>query len=177
MKAHLFLIGLVIILFLNSCTGGGPNIVNQYGYNVEIIAEGTLKHGTGYTTFLYKDYNTLLADKKKELANKLASEKDAEKELLAIPRGGIATIEIARTTIDAANTNMFEYVIFENGKEIYRKHGKNSVPNAPHTGDGIHWWNVDLITFPKPITNQMTVYVVDNLHQIRAKYIITKTKK
>lgn len=176
MKAYLFLAGIVILL-LNSCAGGGPNIVNQYGYTVETITEGELKHGTGYTTLLYEDYNILLADKKKELANKLASEKEIQKELRTIPKGGMATIKVARTTIGAANTGMFEYVIFENGKEIYRRQGTNRVANTPDSGDGVHWWNIDLITFPKPITNQMTVYVVDNLNQIRAKYIITKPKK
>ncbi len=177
MKMKILIAGICIIL-LNSCVEPRPNIGTMNGYTIETITEGKLPPGeTGYTIFKYYDYNELVSNKKKELSNNLSSEKIIKKELSYIPKGGMATINIGRTTLTEANTNNFEYVIFENGEEIYRKKGRNNIPNTPSEGDGTNWWNIDTLVFPKPIKHQMTIYIIDNFNHIRAKFILTKNKK
>ena len=161
------------IMLLSGCADQSK--VNYGGYSSVASVDNAGKYpNSGFTTAAYNDYSILYSNKKKELVNKMAGEKEMQEELRAIPKGGMATVTLYRSTIDSANTENFEYVLYENGKQIYRKKGRNQIANTPSSGGGKYWWNIDVVVFPKPITSQMTLYVIDNLSQSRDKYIITK---
>ena len=122
----------------------------------------------------YKDYQTVYNERVNELDNRLADEKTRRSEIDTISAGGMIIITIQRYTIEAANTRNFEYVIFENDVEVFRQHGTPSVPNYTVNSSGTTtWWNIEVISLPNVIKDNITLYVIDNLGGGRDEFKIT----
>jgi len=141
------------------------------GYKIE---QKKNKETYGNIRIKYEDYEHTKEQKLKELNNEFASEEKINKEIGELPKGGYIKVNIERSTIGAANTEMFEYVIFENGKEIYRKKGTSDIAETP-INPGEMWWNIDIIELSKEIETSITLYVIDKLGG-RDEFIISKIK-
>ena len=167
------LFGGIVIALLNSCADQSKVVYGGYSNQASTDNKGT-NPKAGYSTLRYITYKMLYEETKKKMLNKLASKQETKRELNKIPKFGRAEITIYATTIDHANTNNYEYVIYENGKQIYRQKGRNEIASTPSSAGSNYWWNIDIVNIPKHITSQMTLYIIDNLTMRRDKFVITK---
>jgi hypothetical protein len=156
-------IALILIFVLPYETRSSAQSLYNKGNNYQISHEEKNDPQRGWIRIEYKSADFLIAEKNKELDNRMADVRTRERTLSDIPRGGFIIISIQRLTIDAANTEMFEYVIMEGEKEIYRKQGKFDIPEAPTRSLKSWWWNTDVVGLRKAIDSNIKLYVIDKL--------------
>lgn len=121
----------------------------------------------------YKSHAMLVKEYRAELENRLASAAEIASAPARLPRGGRVIVHIKRSTIGAANTQYFQYVVAKNGEEIDRIQGDYNVPNVPTTAGG-WWWNLDVVDIDTDFDDELTFYVIDELAGARDQFVITK---
>jgi len=175
MKKAKIIFVILAAFFMTSC--GGPRksrhfSTNGNGYFIQHVPNKTATYG--FVNLEYKDHKFITAKELKSLKNRRASAAEIEKALTVLPKGGAFYIFIERLTIDAANTRWFEYIIEQDGKEIYRSKGKPKVPNTPlNTALDRTWWNTDVIALRKKYELPLTLYVIDNINDDRDVFVIS----
>lgn len=146
----------LILASLISCATMSP--VAPTGYEITKIEnkEKPTMSGYGSVKVTYQARDTYAAGTEERIKNEMLAEKEASELRSMIPKGGMFYIEIFRRTAESASLNMFTYIYFKNGKEIYREEankGKlpgNIVAKTPHSkGEyNYHWWNEDIAYVP-----------------------------
>jgi hypothetical protein len=145
------------------------------GYSVKKLS-GKHKYG-GVTKVEYQSLTDLIAEAKKEsqkemwTKEKLQSRVDAYKSACI---GGKIRLDIERTTIGSANTEMFSIIIKDiNENELYRVNLDSSIPNYSSE----NWWNIGFCYIDIRIKAPFYVYVVDKLEDAPFKFEVTPIKK
>ncbi len=161
MKKILTLQIIGVLIFLSSCT------VYKYGSKV------TVDNKSASAKVEYKSYNYLINETKKKSTTEMWDEKRLQNELEQVPKGGYVIIHITASTIGAANTEYWSYVIKDmDGQEITRKHGDNDIPEYTTSQYGTTWWNIDLVPIMTKINGPFKVFVVDELMSRRSEYTV-----
>jgi hypothetical protein len=150
-------VSIFVITLLCSCISSLYNNVSR-GYDLQ---RNETSKAWGSVAISYEDYDDLYQKEMEKLNNNKASEKIRRLTLSNIPIGGYIFIYIKRPIMQTANTNNFQYILFENEQEILREKGRDRVAETP--GNDQLWWNVDRIGLDHPIENSLTLHVVDNL--------------
>ena len=174
MKKLLLLASVFFIMLLNSCSATIPGLPGSKNYTITHTQKKSEKYNLpGNVRITYKDYVFVINEEKAILDSRMASAKEVNSVLRTIPKGGYAYIAIKRGSIGLANTKYFEFILKENRKEILRERGSNDIADVPIRGGGM-WRNSHIVIFPKPITDKMTLYVVDLATGTRDEFIISK---
>lgn len=168
---------LLICLQLFGCATIYGNARNKgNGYDIISTPNPTALGNYGSVSIEYKDHSLLLRDELTALRNRFASEWAINNASLDIPLGGQVFIIINRISIGAANTNNFIYVVTKDGNEVSRRKGLDSIANVP-SGSSRMWWNSSIVNIEEPFDKEITLYVIDDLHGGRDKFIIKKPMK
>lgn len=106
-----------------------------------------------------------------------------KREILPPPKPGslnyeVLTVHIERSTIGAANTKWFTYLIRQDGKEIQRQKGTTGVRGVPSTpvAAGKPWTNTDVVITKKIFKKPFQFFVIDDISKERSEYLITPPK-
>ncbi|MDF1644545.1 MAG: hypothetical protein P1U80_10215 [Pseudomonadales bacterium] len=172
-KAYIVLCLLLVLsgcAALNKITGLPYNEGN--GYSIEHDKQ---IYGGG-VTIEYKDNNFLRTEVTKTMNNRMSSESELKEALENLPQGGRIQIHYEALTIDAANPKWLEYVLLKDGKEIYRRKGRDSIANRPisYSGGVGFWWNIDVLDINAPIEFPVELVVVSNLKNERDTFKLSK---
>jgi hypothetical protein len=124
----------------------------------------------------YRDSGLLESEIKKRMENRMASEFELQQALDQIPAGGRIFVHYEAITVEAANTEWLEYVLFKDGEEIYRRKGKDQIAEVPtsYSGGIGFWWNIDVVDIRQPITVPFKFIVISNLKYQRDTFTISK---
>lgn len=155
-----------VLLFFSSCT------VYKYGSKVTMDSKSTS------AKVEYKSYNYLINETKKKSTTEMWEEMRLQKELDRLPQGGYVFIHINASTIGAANTKYWSYIIKDiNGKEITRKHGVDDIHEFTSTQYGTIWWNIDLVPITTKINGPFKVHVIDELTSKNIEFTVYSDQK
>ena len=159
-----FIIALLPLMF--SCAAQ-----NKYGSKV------TLEERGPNTKLAYKS-PAQLEHEKREKADKLKwDKKELKEELNKIPNGGYLEIQVFASTVEAANTNLWTYIVEDKkGNEIVRRKGRDQVADYVTTDFGTVWKNLSLVYIPKELTKPFTVYIVHQVSNERSEYTVYPDK-
>lgn len=161
MKKNLSVVILVYFLIhISGCIPGyfvGSKIV-KYGSTIEVLEKGAK------STIEYKGYDILYNELMSKANVQMWDEKKINQEITSIPRGGYVVVTFNASTIGAANTKYWEYVIKNlKGEEIVRKKGADVIPEFTATEYGTNWWNIEIVYINDKVTEPFNVYVIDKL--------------
>ncbi|MCW4469104.1 hypothetical protein OGH69_09025 [Flavobacterium sp. MFBS3-15] len=145
------------------------------GYKVKLIS-GKHKYG-GTTELKYTSLVQEIENLKKESAKEMWSEDKLKSETDILKRsakGGIVMLTVERSTIDAANSDMFSIIVKDKDeKEIYREDFDSNVAEVSSSV----WWNINNSFIPSKVKAPFYVYVVDGLQDAPFKFEITPIMK
>jgi hypothetical protein len=83
--------------------------------------------------------------------------------LSQVPLGGTVKAYIERSTIGAANTEYFTFIVFDaSGREVLRHVGSDDIANVP-SGSSDMWWNIELFNLPGNMQRPLIIRAVDTL--------------
>ena len=149
--------------FLFGCASTPPRGTHAnegHGYTIEHTEKNTKNYGS--VSIEYESREVLMQEKLRELDNRLADEATRADELAAIPAGGYIFLHIRRITIASANTDMFQYVVTDGDKVLYRADGEWRLPSTPVSRFDT-WKNIEVLRLKQPIQTGISVYVIDKL--------------
>ena len=175
-----FLTIIITSLLLCSCAtnnnmGFGFNFTNQTIFHHH-IEQNVNPESHGTVSVLYKSSYIVYTGEYAKLKDSLLREPtllEGQALANAAPKGGQILISIGRSSIEAANTKHFEFIILQDGIEIYRVNGNDRIPNVPSSRNG-DWMNYKAVTLTQPFENNLKVYVIDKVNGGRDEFIITK---
>jgi len=121
----------------------------------------------------YRPYELLVSQARKSAANQMISESELDSQFQRIPKGGQILVSISRSTISAANTKYFTFILTEGDREVARETGFDMIPNLPALGSDL-WYGFHLININEPFDNEISLFVVDNLSTTRNEFLISK---
>jgi hypothetical protein len=169
MKLTLTILFSFFIIF-QSCASGLYTVGSKqvkHGSTVELIEY------QAFATIEYKNYEYLYKKLQDDAKVQLWTSKKLESKTSILPKGGYIQVEVKGLTIDAANTEWWEYVVQTmEGEEIIRQSGEHSVPNYTTSEYLTTWWNIDIISLNDKIEKPFKVYVIDKLQNKRSGFIV-----
>ena len=125
----------------------------------------------------YQSYEYLLRDIYKKSNIEMWTKDRVDREIKLSPHGGYVIIIISRSTIGAANTKYYNYIVQSmDGTEILREKGKDNTPHYTVSQYGTVWWNTEFICINKKVTGPFRVYVIDTISSKRSQFIIYPDK-
>ena len=125
----------------------------------------------GSTRLEYKSYSELRSELNKKAETQLWAQQEITNQKAILPVGGELIVYIQRITIGAANTKWFTVIVKDEGTEIVREKGEESVPDYFVLLDETIWWNLMIVDLPSH-SEHFTVYVVDALLNKRHEFSI-----
>lgn len=123
----------------------------------------------------YRDKAFLENEVRAKMSNRMASESETQSEISRLPAGGRIFITYETLTIEAANTKWLEYVVMENGVEVFRKKGRDKIAEVPKSSSGAvrFWWNIDVVDLSKPVGKTFEFIVISNLDNKRDTFTVS----
>lgn len=154
---------------LNEAMGLPVNKGNGY-----IIKQDKKIYGGG-VHIEYRDKAFLENEVRVKMSNRMAPEAETQAELNRLPAGGRVFITYEQLTIEAANTKWLEYVVMENGVEVFRKKGRDNIAEVPKSSSGgiRFWWNIDVVDLPKSLGKSFDFIVISNLDKKRDTFTVS----
>ncbi|KPQ28888.1 MAG: hypothetical protein HLUCCX14_08345 [Marinobacter excellens HL-55] len=171
-----YLLALTILLTLSGCAAldkmAGLPVNEGNGYAIE----HERKIYGGGVHIEYRDPELLENEIRTQMENRMASESELQDALDRIPEGGRIFVHYEATTVEAANTEWLEYVLFKDGEEVYRRKGKDQIAEVPtsYSGGIGFWWNIDAIDLRQPIKVPFKFIVISNLKDQRDTFTISR---
>jgi hypothetical protein len=151
--------------FFTSNTGNGF-FVNQ----VNSILD---QNATCCDSIEYKPYELLVSETKRFAQNQLLDNRQTELKLASLPKGGKIISTIRRSTIDAANTKYFTFILMDSDREILREEGYDRWPQIPSSGSDL-WRNIHVTNLSDPFGEDLTIFIVDNVMRTRNEFKILR---
>ena len=154
---------------LNEAMGLPVNKGNGY-----VIKQDRKIYGGG-VHIEYRDKAFLENEVRVKMSNRMAPESETQAELNRLPAGGRVFITYEQLTIEAANTKWLEYVVMENGVEVFRKKGRDNIAEVPKSSSGAvrFWWNIDVVDLSKPVGKTFDFIVISNLDKKRDTFTVS----
>lgn len=147
------------------------------GYSVKKIS-GKQKYSGEKTTVIYISLSQYIKELNEDAKREMWTKAELESTIAKYKKyalGGIVELKIERSTIGAANTDMFTVIIKDSADiELYREELESRIPNTPNGSD--NWWNVGSAFLPRRIQMPFYIYVVDKLADAPYKYEVTPIK-
>ncbi len=147
----------LLFLFIISCASNNLMVANGANIESEKWNDGI---GIFYDSYKYQLNELKLWDKE------IVSQKSK-----TLPPGGTVTVHIIRQTIESANTRNFTVIVMEEGKEVFRKVGKDNFPKA--SSATANWISYLPVPIPKKLNHSFDVYIVDDIRLKKYHYKIT----
>jgi hypothetical protein len=146
------------------------------GFSVKQIS-GKHRYG-GITKIEYKCLAQVLFDVEQRADKQMWTKEDKISAIQACKvagKGGQIRLDINRSTIEAANTDMFSIIIKDiDEKEIWRTELPSKTPETPSSNPlGDFWWNIKFKGIDKRIKAPFYVYVVDRLEEAPFKFEVS----
>ena len=164
-KKLILLFSFYSLINLYSCSPGLIYVgakESKHGSTVEVIEKAATSRVE------YKSYKVLYNELQSKATLQMWDKNRIETETNQLPSGGYIIVNITGITIDAANTEWWEYVIQTiDGQEIKREKGKRNTPQFTTSQYGTTWWNIDLVSLDDKVEEPFQVYVIDKLQNRR----------
>lgn len=154
---------------LNEAMGITVNKGNGY-----VIKQDKKIYGGG-VHIEYRDKAFLENEVRTEMSNRMAPEAELQAALNRVPAGGRVLITYEKLTLEAANTKWLEYVVLENGVEVFRRKGRDKIAQVPKSSSGgiRFWWSIDSVDLPNPIGKPFEFIVISNLDNKRDTFTVS----
>lgn len=185
---RLFLLTLVLALFSSCAELGMVGMSNDAASGYVITQEENeftnvfsmkVKY-PGKVRAIYRSYDENRAEAMNRSKDLMLSEVETKKATDELIKGGFIELHFFRQTIDAGNTDNFEYILKQEGKIIKRIKPKPRIPSIPSHGgvDGSYWTNIDIIPLYDDylINGSLEIYVVDTLIGGSDKFVLAMKK-
>lgn len=171
------------LAFLFSCASMVGKVPTGYSLTKIENKEKPEMSGYGAVRASYTTAEENLASLEQKIKNEMLSEEKAKSLKDNAPKGGYFYVEIFRSDVETASLNMFSYIVFKNGKEVFREEAnKDELPSAivadpPHSYNtyATHWRNSDIVNIPVTFIEGDTIqlFVIDKLGG-RDEFTLTK---
>jgi hypothetical protein len=158
-----------------------PAPAARTGIRWVVVPATEYTNSSEFTTVEYKTADQLRDELNEAFAGGKLSETDLAKKHSRLPKAGTVFITYGRTELTNAISRWFNFTLFHNGKQIFKKRGTEDIPYV--YGNDKLWWNDMSYKVEQEWTGSLELLIEDKFQNkiyeykiIREVYIISDSE-